>query len=141
MKIDPSNIKWTKVAEANSVEELAADPKKYGLPTPAEFRKNIDQWRNIMAGRTSSEHLFESVDRGSLILGRQITKYRFFVEGYEVKSNERAQALVNQMGIKDLEIYPETVSIGGGLGEMHVHFCSKSKRARRMLNAAINAAH
>lgn len=78
-----------------TIDELAANPSKYGVPTLEEVTRKYYSKRDQMFGRDDDELI--AIDNGDHVLG---CLQRYFVEHYPVKSIEQAQRIANDMGFK-----------------------------------------
>lgn len=77
-----------------TIEELALNPEKYGMPTFDEFRKNKERY----LGRYDDE--IASIDRGDPVLG---ATQRYFIETdagtVRLESLEQAERIAKEMGM------------------------------------------
>lgn len=100
-----------------TLEQLMADPKKYGLPTFKEFIKDPEVFKFTEDSRLAT------VDAGSVYL-KNIKKHVYYVNGYKCDTLEKAQDVAKNMGHVLGSINPEPDmqrSTNGGY-EIHVHF-------------------
>lgn len=84
-----------------TIEDLAENPNKYGMPTFEEFRKNKEKWM----GRADEE--IAAIDKGDPMLK---CKQRYFIESYRVDSLEQAERIAIDMGydlFRDFVICPQ----------------------------------
>lgn len=72
-----------------SIEELAENPAKYGVPTLEEFVRNREKYQ----GRYDDEII--AIDKGDQNLG---CKQKYKVNGYSAESLEHAERLARDMG-------------------------------------------
>lgn len=102
-----------------TVEDLAADPKKYGLPTLQEFMKDPERYRN----QFDAEARLGTIDNGSVLL-KNIKRHIYFVNGYKCKNLEEAQVTAKNMGyvLGESNPKPEIVRSTDGKFEIHVRF-------------------
>ncbi|OPZ23000.1 MAG: hypothetical protein BWZ03_00668 [bacterium ADurb.BinA186] len=100
-----------------TLEQLAADPKKFGLPTFEEFRKNPSAYK------FDEEARLGTVDAGSVIL-RNIKRHIYYVNGYKCDSLEKAQDVAKNMGfvLGSVNPEPDMQRSTDGRYEIHVHF-------------------
>lgn len=78
--------------QAESIEELAEDPTKYGAPTAEEFSRNKEKY----LGRPDDE--IAAIDRGDPILK---CKQVYYIEAdarYRLDSLEQAERIARDMG-------------------------------------------
>jgi hypothetical protein len=103
-----------------TVEDLASNPKKYGLPTIEEFARDPERFR---AGVTSSD-LMAQIDRGSQMLNRHVTHHEYWVGEYRCESLEAADRMLSEMGIAVTahNFKPEVIDTGAGKCKVKVTF-------------------
>jgi len=107
-----------------TLEDLMDNPKKYGLPTLAEFA------RNPAILRGAADELFANVDKGSAILGKQVREHRYYWRGIKMDSLERVQkAAMDDMGlgVDALTVKPELERGTAGKYIIHVYVEPKRK--------------
>lgn len=95
-----------------SMDELIANPKRFGMPTFEEYCQNPTKWKPSWDGKLAA------ADNGSRNLNHRINKYIWEVEGTRCDSPEQAERIAREKGI-DLnrslyDVEPHVVPIGGG---------------------------
>jgi hypothetical protein len=90
MKIDPTT----------TIEDLAANPQKYGLPTFEQFAKNPQLYR------MPKDSSMAILDRGPTKFRKDLGKVKYKVHGVELGSQEMAETAILDAGytLEDLEI-------------------------------------
>lgn len=113
--------------ENATIEDIQANPSKYGAPTFAEFRANPDRYRK------KREHAYVQIDQGATgKLTYWISTQKYFVEvdgkRFETKSLEKAQEVAHNEGITEdrLEWISELIPVSGTKAEVHVTLKRKS---------------
>lgn len=111
----------SKFTSETTVQDIFNNPKEYGAPTFAEFKRNPDKYRK------SKEHLFAQGDAGSKILGKVIQKHIYYMDGVKCNNVEHAQRVMQDMGIDpdSLEMRIGLENIGGHKAIAHVHYRPK----------------
>lgn len=105
-----------------NVEDIMADPTRFGLPTFDEFKKNPDAYKK----REDQELI--SADGSSQVFRKLINKQRYAVNGYECKSLEEVERVARAEGIWDnLAFVPQIIPIGAGKCDILIHFVSKDR--------------
>ena len=108
-----------------TVEDLVADPKKYGAPTFEEFCKN----REKFFGRW--DDAFVAVDKGSQNLDKIVKGYKYEVIGVECNSLEQVETRCRDVGIdlegRGFDIKPRIIDLGGRVCEVIVNFVPKQR--------------
>ncbi len=89
-----------KISPATTLEDLAEDPKKYGLPTFAEFQKNPQLYR------IRPDASMAILDRGPTKFRKDLGKVKYKVHGMDLGSQEMAETAILDAGytLADLEI-------------------------------------
>lgn len=98
------------INQDTTLDEVIADPKKFGLPTFEEFKKNP----KLLKIRTD---LFDSIDNGpQRLLKNHIQKIRYQWKGYYFDKLEQVATAIENDGYdpKDLDYQPELIPQGGG---------------------------
>lgn len=118
-----------------TLEDLMANPRAYGLPTPDEYRRNRTKFKEQFFGREDDE--IAAIDRGDPLLG---CRQKYFIatslHTYQCKSLEDAQRIALDMGLnlfKDFSVDPQLRSDGTGGIVNHVTFQPKSFWKRLLL--------
>ena len=108
------------------IEDLMADPNKFGAPTFEQFCKNPERFR----GR--ADDILSSVDRGSSIIG-SVQKQVYEIEGVRCSTLEAVEKVAADMGIplKELDYRAELIPLPGQKSEILVKFVSKQDRMGR----------
>lgn len=108
------------------MEDIKANPAKYGAPTFEEFKRNPEKW----TGR--HDDLLSSADKGSQIL-KGVQKHIYEIEGYRCSTLEEVEKIAASQGIpiRSLDYRPELIPLGGGKANILVKFVSKDVRERR----------
>jgi len=103
-----------------TLEDIYADPNRFGLPTFDEFVKRPERYRE------SPTRLFDSVERGSQIRGLRdlIQREEFYIDGYKARSLEDVERIANNQGYRldQLEIKPQIIPQGNGKCIVRTHF-------------------
>jgi hypothetical protein len=104
------------------VEDLLANPHKFGAPSFEEFARNPDKWR------ARKDHWFEAVDKGSQMIGSVVSKQKYFVEGVPCATLEKCEQHAKDLGlsIEDLEPRPQMHYMGGRDWEIHINWVKKN---------------
>lgn len=114
---------------AESIEELAENPAKFGVPTFDEFRRNKEKW----LGRYDDE--VAAIDRGDHNLGCPQRYYLWDgAEEYRVESLEQAERIAGDMGLSlhhDFIVDPQIQDDGPGSYYNKVTFRSRRAMERR----------
>jgi hypothetical protein len=113
------------MAVAESIEELAENPTKFGMPTFSEFSKNKEKWM----GRADDE--IAAIDRGDPMLG---CRQKYYVEQYRVESLEQAERIARDMGhdlFHDFVVHPQLRPDGGAGFYNEVTFRVKASLQKR----------
>ena len=102
------------------VSDLEANPTKYGLPTKEQFMKNPERYRMKM----TADELMAQIDTGSNTLSGMVQKYEWYVEGYQCKSLEAAERVMQSMGhtVLNCKLIPEVIPEGAGKCKIKVTF-------------------
>lgn len=85
--------------QSATIDDVYADPKKFGAPTFEEFKANPDKWR----GKT--DEIFDQIDAGSKKL-MDLKRMEFVVEfdhgarSYKASSLEMAERILKDEGYK-----------------------------------------
>lgn len=98
-----------------TIQDLIENPRRYGLPTYAEYSFNPDKWKiDIMA----------IIDSSSKQLRKIMKKQKYKVCGVPCKTLEQAETLAIEMGhdIRLMNFKPEVQNIGGQWCEIEVSF-------------------
>jgi len=124
-----------RIDQNTTLEEIVADPKKFGLPTYEEYLKNP----NLMPKNLSA---FDSVDNGpQRLLKQHIQRVRYLWKGYYFDKLEQVEKAITSDGHNplDLDYQPELIPQGGGKCDVLVRFVVKgqeSKDAARTLKGS-----
>lgn len=116
-----------KVQKLESMEQLLADPGRYGFCTFDDFRKNPAKWK------PDPLQSFTSVEQAGTLFKKNIKKMKYEIEGYACDTLEAVQMTARQMGYreKDLEYRILIDPLGGGKVNMVVKFFHKSTFEKR----------
>lgn len=108
-----------------SIEDIAENPTKFGMPTLEEFVRNKEKYM----GRPDDELI--AIDKGDPQLG---CLQKYYVDGYRVDSLEQAERIARDMGfdlrhdfVLDPQLRPD--DRGGFYNE--VNFRAKASVAKR----------
>lgn len=118
------------------MEDLLNNPKAYGLPTFEEFSKNPERWRK------AAEDIFSQVDIGSVLgLKNRVANHTYEVSGYKCKTLEECERIALNEGwdLKQLEVCPEIIPLGGDKCEIHVVFKQKKMSTERIVDEAVKS--
>lgn len=109
------------------IEDIIADPNKFGAPTFEQFCKNPERFR----GRP--DDILSSADRGSSIIS-SVQKQIYEIEGVRCKTLEEVERVAGDMGIslKELDYRAELIPLPGQNSEILVRFVSKRERKFRI---------
>jgi len=104
-----------------TIEDIIANPKKYGAPTFEEFKKNPEKFRR------SKEALITSADGGTKNI-KGIKRHTYKVDGIKCESPEHCQRTMIERGLteKDLNLTVELEDMKNGEIVAHVHFKRKT---------------
>lgn len=108
------------------MEDIVADPTKYGAPTFEEFRRSPERF----LGR--QDQILSSADKGSKFLNN-VQRHIYEIEGYRCKTIEEVERVAASQGIplRELDYRPELIPQGGGRADILVKFVSKTTRDAR----------
>lgn len=103
-----------------TIEDLLANPHKFGIPTFEEFSRNPKRWRK------SAEHALETAEKGSTTI-TGIKAHQYYVEGVECESLEQAQRIMGDMGYRsdEVEFGVNLEDLKNGQIKAHVYFRKK----------------
>lgn len=103
-----------------TVDDLAANPKKYGMPTLSEFMKSPALYKSALL----PDELLAQIERGSQTLNRHVASHEYFVGSYKCDSLEMAQRVMHDMGmnVTAAMMKPEIVDLGAGKCKIKVTF-------------------
>jgi hypothetical protein len=103
-----------------TVEDLASNPNKYGIPTWDQFSADPERFKMAL----SSSELMAQIDRGSQMLNRHVTHHEYWVGGYRCESLEAADRMLSDMGIAvtSQNFKPEVIDLGAGKCKVKVTF-------------------
>lgn len=76
-----------------TVDDVLANPGKFGVPTFEEFSKNPAKYRDSVQARLGR------IDKSSVTLNGLIEKQTYKVAGYECKTLEEAERIAKNEGI------------------------------------------
>lgn len=112
-----------------SLDDVYADPTKFGLPTFDEFVKKPE----LLLGR--DDEAFSEVEKGSTNLNRLVNKHVYEIEGYKCKTLDEVEKVAKSMGIniRELDYRPQIVPNTSGKYSIKVTFVSKKEREKRKL--------
>ena len=119
-----------------TMEDLFANPNKYGVPTFEQFCANPDAWRK------SADEALEQVDIGSVLgLKNRVEKMTYEVAGYNCKTLEEAQRVALNEGwdLRKIEYKPEIRDQGGGKCIIHVVFEPGKTHTERVVEQAVQS--
>jgi len=102
------------------IGDLAANPKKYGMPTLEEFSRNPELYKNSI----SPDEIMAQIDKGSQTLNRHVTSHEYYVGDYRCESLESAERLMKEMGVTvtTSNMKPEIIDLGAGKCKIRVTF-------------------
>ena len=106
------------------LEEVMADPKKFGLPTFEEWKKNPDLLKNQLS-------VFDSVDNGpQKLLKTQLRRIRYQWRGYYFDKIEHVERAIHSDGVdvNELDYQPEVIPQGGGKLDLLVRIVKKGRK-------------
>lgn len=108
-------------------DDVFDDPKKFGMPTFEEFKKNREKYL------APYDDVMRQVDRGSTHLSKITKKYFYEFEGCRCRSLEEVERIARDHGVslQELGYTAEIMPIGGGKCDILVKFISKAERERR----------
>lgn len=113
----------------DGIDELVANPSKYGVPTMEEVTRRHYSKRDQMFGR--EDDMLISIDNGDPMLR---CRQKYFIEHYPVKSLEQAQRIAGEMGLRfphDFVIDPQLRNDDRGSFYNEVTFRSRMSIERR----------
>lgn len=113
----------------DTIDELASNPGKYGVPTLEEVTRKHYSKRDVMFGR--DDEMLEAIDRGDPLLG---CRQKYYIDHYRVSSLEQAQRISRDMGYRfpdDFVVDPQLRADERGGFYNHVTFRSKESVAKR----------
>lgn len=104
-----------------TLDDLMANPKKYGLPTFQEFQREPGKYRQPEDGD------FGWVEKGSDLLRGVIKSHSYECLGYKAKNLETCERIAKDhgLGIMDLDMKPELVQENAGKYSVLVRFTRK----------------
>lgn len=103
-----------------TADDLAENPKLYGLPTLEEFAKDPSLYTSAF----SASDLMAQIDRGSQQLNRHVTGHEYYVGTYRCESLEKAERMMADMGFNasTRNMKPEVIDEGAGKCKIKVTF-------------------
>lgn len=110
-----------------TIDDLIANPTKYGVPSFGQFKKN----RQLYMGR--EDESMSQVSNGSKVLGKYVKNHRYYFGVYKCHTLEEVErtALNHGIPLSDLVYVPELIPTGGQWADMKVTFMSKEEYNRR----------
>lgn len=114
--------KMTHAAEL-TLEDVMADPKRYGAPTFQEFCKNPDAWRG------KETFTLDSISNGSLVIQQLIKTMTYKIDGYKCRTLEEVEKIALNQGydLRTLKMVPELEKDTAGKLECIVEVMPKSR--------------
>ncbi len=110
-------MRGTDIWKDATLQDLLADPKKFGAPTFGEYKSDPYKYQVNWAA---------VADNGSRNLGGQVKQtYKLF--GYEVKKIEYAEKIAKDHGhdLRNMTIHPQIINEGGQKYNVVVEFRPK----------------
>lgn len=109
-----------------SVDDILADPSRYGFPTFDEFKRNPE----LLNGR--DDEILASADAGSQWI-KDVKRHVYEIEGYRCKTLEQVEEIAARQGIplRELDYRPVMTQAGAGKYDIIVRFVRKSMIDRR----------
>lgn len=103
-----------------TVDDLAANPHKYGLPTMEEYAQDPERFKMLM----SADDFMAQIDRGSQTLSRHVTGHEYWVGPYKCDSLEQAERILKEHGqsVTAQTFEPDLVQEAGGKYTVKVKF-------------------
>lgn len=110
-----------------TIQDVMEDPRRFGMPTFEEFRKDPEKWK----GR--SDELLVSAEGSTTVksLRDSIEKQTYSCLGYDCGTSlEKVERIATEEGYKvsDLEMAPEIRPDVGGKVRIHVAFRAKKPK-------------
>lgn len=101
-----------------TLEDIAANPEKFGLPTFDEFCKNPDKYR------IRDDDTLICVEDGVNVLRRDVRKQIYHILGYKVDTLEKVEQVAKDHGwnMSQMDIKPNLERVTAGKYDIHVHF-------------------
>lgn len=101
-----------------TLDDIMADPTRFGMPTFDEFSKNPDKYKS------RADDLLEKADVGSVNLKNIVRKYKYQVFGFDCDSLERVERIMKEEGhiSTDFNMVPEIIPCGQNKCEILVKF-------------------
>jgi hypothetical protein len=105
-----------------TLEDIIADPKKFGAPTFQEFKRDPSKYRVDWAA---------IADNGSKEISKNQIKQTYLVCGHKADTIEKAETIAADYGynLSEMKISPQMIPEGGGKYNVVVEFIP------RILNA------
>lgn len=100
-----------------TIEDIAADPNKYGAPTFEQFAANPGRWRK------NSTDILDIASKGSEA-HKDIVRHIYYIDGYKCKNEEEVERIATSQGydLKDFTINVTARRTTGGKKEAVVEF-------------------
>lgn len=111
-----------------TIDDVLADPAKFGAPSFDDFKKNREKYK----GRDDDQ--LASADKGSTALNRHVRKHYYELNGHRTTKIEELERIARNEGytLKELVFKPELIPLGEGEKcDIVIRFESK---VRRMLS-------
>lgn len=114
-----------------TVEEVLANPGKYGVPTVQEFAKNPDKWRDTLDKKLAR------FDQSTQTFKNIVEKQTYKIAGYEVRTLEEVERIARDEGIRllDCNFAPQIVPSGNN-GKCKIVVEFRRKGLSRILDFA-----
>lgn len=112
--------------ETTTLAEVAADPTKYGAPTPEEFMRNREKYT------VRKDHLLAAADDGSKLEGlkRRLGTTYWEIDGYRMDTPEQIERYCKDEGLNpgtDLDFRPYLIEGVSGKIDVVNRFHRKKK--------------
>lgn len=112
-----------------TLEDIAADPKKYGAPTFEEYLKHGSSIMNF----NTEDGKMGLLDKGTQILRPHLRKIIYIVGGVKCKNPEMAQRVAADKNIDLRKYAPEMVDVGGGKHDIHLIFNTEKQQHGKLV--------
>lgn len=112
-----------------SVEDVLANPHKYGFPTIQEFAANPDKYRESLSKRLAR------VDQSSAVFKNSLERQTYKIAGFKVKTLEEVERIAREEGINlaDCNFAPQVLP-GSMPGKVEIMVEFKVKTTSKLLD-------
>lgn len=108
-----------------TLDDILANPTRYGMPSFDEFRKAPDKWRK------RPDDVFTLADGSTRVFRGAVAKQVYFIKGYKCDNLEKVERIAKEEGMNlyNLEMIPEVKPISSSQCEIHITFKEKAPKS------------